>query len=457
MATIHRAVGRLLVLGALWLNAGLAVAEPESGWWWNPNESGRGFFIEMTAGVLYVGGYFYTDDGRATWISSGGPLTDPWHYEGTLQAYRNGQTLFGDYRPPAAPADFGRITIHFNDDLHGTITWPGGTIPIERQVFGAGDATFQPGTGWWWNEAESGRGYSVEVQGSNVFIVAFMYDDAGDPVWYFSAGPMTTSTHYEGEILQFSGGQTLTGSYHPPASHASIGRLTIDFLTVDEADLTFEDGPATELRARSGNSTRRSTTRARRQFRTSIGPQDHWPFWRFNMTRVDTQIVGTFTHTLEHKYAGWFRLATATPAGTATYTLDGDAQALITYHGEESSSGCRMDGATLFWVQSGTLTITGRLGYSGSVGVVEATPYQVGFKLVCPGGGGSGQYPFFVVDAFGGPRSVVTVWYSAADLRSYAYQPLIVGDRTITVPGTTVRLGWVLGANAQRPPDPPPP
>ena len=139
MATIHRAVGRMLVLGALWLHAGLAVAEPESGWWWNPTESGRGFFIEMTAGVLYVGGYFYTDDGRATWISSGGPLTDPWHYEGALQAYRNGQTLFGDYRPPAAPADFGRITIHFNDDLHGTITWPEHrTLPASNETAAAG-------------------------------------------------------------------------------------------------------------------------------------------------------------------------------------------------------------------------------------------------------------------------------------------------------------------------------
>ena len=39
------------------------------------------------------------------------------------------------------------------------------------------------------------------------------------------------------------------------------------------------------------------------------------------MTRVDTQVVGTFPHTLTDKYAGWFRLATLKSAGTATYTL----------------------------------------------------------------------------------------------------------------------------------------
>jgi len=28
-------------------------AEPENGWWWNPTESGRGYFIETTSGLHY--------------------------------------------------------------------------------------------------------------------------------------------------------------------------------------------------------------------------------------------------------------------------------------------------------------------------------------------------------------------------------------------------------------------
>jgi hypothetical protein len=288
-----------------------------------------------------------------------------------------------------------------------------------------------------------------------------MYDDSGNPVWYFSAGPMATPTRYEGEILQFSGGQTLTGPYQPPGTPDKIGKLTIDFLTTDEADLTFEELGIEKARAAATDisTTHRRNTRARRLIIPRVGPQEHWPFWRFNMTRVDTQVVGTFTHTLTHKYAGWFRLATLTSAGTATYTLDRDAQALITYHGVESSSGCEMNGETLFSVQDGTLTITGRLGYSGTVGVVDPSPYYVSFTLVCPGGGaGGGNYPFYVADAFGGAGSVVTVWYSYLDPRSYAYAPLIVAQRTIgPIANNTVRLGWVLGANAQRLPDPPQP
>ncbi|MCM2326529.1 MAG: hypothetical protein NDI88_01435, partial [Lysobacter sp.] len=32
-----------------------------------------------------------------------------------------------------------------------------------------------PETGWWWNPAEDGRGFSLEVQGNNIFFAAFLY------------------------------------------------------------------------------------------------------------------------------------------------------------------------------------------------------------------------------------------------------------------------------------------
>jgi len=38
---------------ALSLQATLVSAEPENGWWWNPTESGRGYFIETTSGLHY--------------------------------------------------------------------------------------------------------------------------------------------------------------------------------------------------------------------------------------------------------------------------------------------------------------------------------------------------------------------------------------------------------------------
>jgi hypothetical protein len=223
-----------------------ARADPEVGWWWNPDESGRGFFIESQGGIVFLAGYFYESGGRATWLVAGGANSDPYSYDGRLLHVTGGQTLFGDYQPPASPTDAGPVSLRFTDDQHGTLTWPGGTIAIERDYFGApGDTeTFQPESGWWWNAAESGRGYSIEVQGNVLFAVAFMYDDAGNPVWYWSAGPLSTPTHYDGQWLQFANGQTLGGPYKPPTSPVQVGRLIIDFTSVGEAVVTSTDSIA---------------------------------------------------------------------------------------------------------------------------------------------------------------------------------------------------------------------
>ena len=70
------AVSGGILVGALLLAVAHVNAEPQNGWWWNPNESGRGFFIEMTGGLMFLAGYFYESDGRATWLSSGGPGRD---------------------------------------------------------------------------------------------------------------------------------------------------------------------------------------------------------------------------------------------------------------------------------------------------------------------------------------------------------------------------------------------
>jgi hypothetical protein len=237
-------VGFLASLGFFLLQASACFAAPEVGWWWNPNESGRGFFIEDRDGVMYLAGYFYEADGRAKWLVSGGSIADPYSYDGRLLEFHNGQTLFGDYKPPTAPTDAGAISLRFSDDKHGTLTWPGGSIAIERDVFDPGTAAFQPVNGWWWNSTESGRGYSIEVQGQNVFIVSFMYDDNGNPVWYLSAGKMSSPTTYEGPWVQFAGGQTMAGPYRPPSGSTTVGRLAMQFNASDDLTLTFSDDVA---------------------------------------------------------------------------------------------------------------------------------------------------------------------------------------------------------------------
>jgi hypothetical protein len=239
-----RSFRALLVAAMFATHSGLAACAPEVGWWWNPAESGRGFFIESHDGVMFMAGYFYESDGRATWLVSGGSNADPYAYSGRLLAERAGQTLTGPYQPPTPPVDSGAVSLHFTSDTQGTLTWPGGTVDIVRQRFGGEGAPFQPDAGWWWNPEESGRGYSVELQGDKLFAVAFMYDAAGNPVWYYSAGTMTSPSSYDGPWLQFSHGQTQGGAYRFPDAPVPVGRLHIDFTAIDEAWFTISDDVA---------------------------------------------------------------------------------------------------------------------------------------------------------------------------------------------------------------------
>ena len=220
----------------------LSHATPEPGWWWNPAESGRGFFLEVQGAGMFMAGFMYAEDGSPVWLASNGPMPLGDAYEGGLDAYRDGQTLLGDYRSPDTPFNEGSVRVQFSDDTHGTLTWPGGTVPIERYRFQHGDAApFQPRTGWWWNPDESGRGFSIELQGDHLFVGAYMYDEAGNAVWYVADGLMESPTRYSGPLLQFSNGQTLTGAYRAPAPPATVGTITVDFSATDEATVTVSD------------------------------------------------------------------------------------------------------------------------------------------------------------------------------------------------------------------------
>jgi hypothetical protein len=234
-------LGGLLALGAL-----SAQAAPQSGWWWNTNESGRGFFIEIDDGWFFLSGYFYDDAGHATWLVSNDPMPAANSYQGRLLALSDGQSLMGEYRPPSAPRVAGTVAVQFSDDNHATLTWPGGTVAIERYNFHSPQpATFTPFVGWWWNPAESGRGMSVELQGQHMFIGVYMYEEDGRPVWYVADAMMSTPKRFVAPLLQFANGQTMSGSYRAPTAPRTVGTITVDFSGPDRAMVTLSDDAPT--------------------------------------------------------------------------------------------------------------------------------------------------------------------------------------------------------------------
>jgi pimeloyl-ACP methyl ester carboxylesterase len=195
----------------------MAATRPQSGWWWDPNLNGIGFFIE-TAGVsgngIFIGGFEYDGSGNATWVVSTGQMNGS-TYNGTWLKDSGGQTLTGPYHAPVS-ANAGNLSITFSDPTHGVMTRPDGTrINIQRFSFTTiPSLPPEAGTsqvGWWWAGLPlQGTGYGIEFQGSSVFMVAYVFDASGNPAWYLATGTMTTPTTYTGTWDLYAGGPTLT-------------------------------------------------------------------------------------------------------------------------------------------------------------------------------------------------------------------------------------------------------
>lgn len=223
-------------------------AQPASGYWWNTSQAGSGFVIEVQGSTMFMAGFLYNADGGATWVGSTGPMTSAMQYSGTLLAYAGGQMLTGVYQPPVSTPSPGNISITFSSSTQGLLTWPGGTIPIQRfDIVPGGSTTPQlstnPQTGWWWNSQQGGRGFAVEVQNGQMYFAGYMYDGVGNPVWYLASGAMTSPTLFQGSWTEYGAGQTLAGSYVAPSLvDADVGSVTLAFANSSSAALTLPDG-----------------------------------------------------------------------------------------------------------------------------------------------------------------------------------------------------------------------
>jgi Metallo-peptidase family M12B Reprolysin-like len=222
---------------------------PATGYWWNPAEPGRGFNIEQRNGNLFMASFLYDASGRPTWYGVGPGAITNGSYTGTLTAYSNGQTLTGNFQPATVVGPAGNFSVTFTSATQGSITWAGGTTPIQRYDFVTGGSsstnpTGTPETGWWWAPSEGGRGYAIEIQKGQMFLAGYMYDASGNPIWYAS-GPtaMSGTTLYSGEWAQFGNGQTLGGAFKASSiTNPAVGTVSIQFTSTTSGILTFPNG-----------------------------------------------------------------------------------------------------------------------------------------------------------------------------------------------------------------------
>lgn len=128
----------LLLLLCTVANAAPIAGGPTPGLWWNPDESGRGFTIEMQDSTMVVTSYVYNAQGAATWFVSAGRYDiNTRTFTATLDANTGGQCFGCPYTRPQGIANAGGpLRIVFDSYTSATLYYQGGSSRIVRQMYG---------------------------------------------------------------------------------------------------------------------------------------------------------------------------------------------------------------------------------------------------------------------------------------------------------------------------------
>lgn len=108
---------------------------PAPGLWWNPNESGRGYTIDIQGNIMIVTAYVYSQGGAATWFLASGQYDEIANvFNSTLGAFTGGQ-CFGCPFSSAHGVAAGSVSIHFTSSETATMTFPGGSTQIQHEIY----------------------------------------------------------------------------------------------------------------------------------------------------------------------------------------------------------------------------------------------------------------------------------------------------------------------------------
>ncbi len=108
--------------------------------------------------------------------------------------------------------------------------------------FTASCFAFSPAPGLWWNPNESGRGYAIDFQNGALVVTVFIYDSAGNPIFYQAAGIYNESTStLTAQLGEFHGGQCFGCSYTAPTG-VVVGSIQIVFDSPETGTLSYPGG-----------------------------------------------------------------------------------------------------------------------------------------------------------------------------------------------------------------------
>jgi hypothetical protein len=225
-----------------------AVAYNFSGPWFNPSQSGHGWFVETledASGNRRLNVYWYVyRDGAPAWIIATGPLQGS---QGTIDAFI---TESGEFPPDFTGADvmpWGTLSFDFGADGTGTAGWdtnyPGfssGSMPIVQlgAISGAPEACR---SGSWYDPDQSGHGFVVEIieiAGElNALVAWYVYLD-GEQVWLLGQAPIANDQALI-PMMAYAGAQFPPDFVPGDVASTPWGTLSLQFTGADSAQASW--------------------------------------------------------------------------------------------------------------------------------------------------------------------------------------------------------------------------
>jgi hypothetical protein len=102
--------------------------------------------------------------------------------------------------------------------------------------------TFVPAGGMWWDPAQSGTGYSIDVQHGELLMTIFSYTPEGLPQWYLLIGQLANNAT-SGNLLKFGGGQCIDClNWQMPVAAGDNGMATVTFSSPTTATVQLPGG-----------------------------------------------------------------------------------------------------------------------------------------------------------------------------------------------------------------------
>jgi uncharacterized protein (TIGR03437 family) len=103
---------------------------PRAGWWDQPTQSGRGYFLEVQGNTLFVSGLIYGSSGQPSWFASTGPVDSTGAFSGNLTACSAPVNPDGSLQPPVCKSTADTIHIAFSAPWRATLML-GQESPVE--------------------------------------------------------------------------------------------------------------------------------------------------------------------------------------------------------------------------------------------------------------------------------------------------------------------------------------